>query len=205
MPDPEPKWDALIRDCFRHPNDEATLARFFGAILPFLSAALLATYSRDQEIVKDALQSAFTKYIEIFRKGRGKSQELVVGYFVVVAKNCLIDELRRRKGHVPIDEVAESELPAFSAPDDDERASRMLLLQYGMMRLDSRCQFILESYYIDEVDAASLANWLRIAPDSVHMAIKRCRDRLRSILAEPKMVSARQLLEPENVEPKKHD
>jgi hypothetical protein len=48
----------------------------------------------------------------------------------------------------------------------------------------TRCQFILESYYIDDVDARKLAAWLNISPDSVHRAIKRCRDGLRAVLAD---------------------
>ena len=188
MHESEPNWDALIRNCFSHPGDEATLGHFFGALLPYLSAALLATYSRDRETVQDALQSAFIKYMSIFKKGQ-EGRELSIGYFVVIARNCLIDELRRRKGQVPIDEIAESDLPSVPASDMDEGDTRMVLLQYAMMRLDPRCQFILESYYIDEMDVVKLADWLGIASDSVHMAIKRCRDRLRSMLTESKMVT----------------
>jgi RNA polymerase sigma factor (sigma-70 family) len=179
----EPNWDALIRDCFRHPQDEATLGRFFEAFLPYLTAALLATYTGDREIVRDALQSAFLKYINIFRKAENRN--LSIGYFVVVAKNCLIDELRRHKGEIPIDEVAETELPSVQASSEDDREVRMTLLQYAMMQLDPRCRFVLESYYIDQIEAAKLAGRLSVAPDSVHMVIKRCRDRLRQILAEP--------------------
>jgi len=180
----EPNWDALIGDCFRHPHDDAVLGRFFEPLLPYLTAALLATYTRDREIVWDALQSAFLKYINLFRKG--ENRDLAIGYFVVVAKNCLIDELRRRKGEVPIDEVAETELPSVQASGEDEREARMTLLQYAMLQLDPRCQYVLESYYIDGMNSAKLAEWLSVAPDSVHMVIKRCRDRLRQILAEPK-------------------
>jgi len=181
--DLEPEWEALIEDCFRHPEDQSRLTRFFQGILPYLRAALAATYSHDPSILQDALQSAFIKYIEIFRKGH-KSGKLQLGYFIVVAKNCLIDELRRRKGQVPIDELTDRELPILQREDMNEREDRMLLLQYAMTRLDARCQAILESYYIDETDAATLASWLGLARDSVHMAIKRCRDRLRSILSE---------------------
>jgi RNA polymerase sigma factor (sigma-70 family) len=181
----EPNWDALIRECFRHPKDEAALGGFFEALLPYLTAALLGTYTGDREIVRDALQSAFLKYINIFRR-KGENRDLAIGYFVVVAKNSLIDELRRRKGEIPIDEVAETELPFVQAVGEDDREARMMLLQYAMLQLDPRCQFVLESYYIDEMGAAKLAERLSVAPDSVHMVIKRCRDRLRQILAEPR-------------------
>jgi RNA polymerase sigma factor (sigma-70 family) len=180
----EPNWDALIRDCFRYPKDETTLGRFFEALLPYLTAALLATYTGDREIVRDALQSAFLKYINIFRKA--ENRDLAIGYFVVVAKNCLIDELRRRKGEIPIDEVAETELPSVQASSEDDREARMTLLQYAMLQLDPRCQYVLESYYINEMKTAELAERLSIAPESVPMITKRCRERLRQILAEPR-------------------
>jgi RNA polymerase sigma-70 factor (ECF subfamily) len=165
------------------PKDESTLGRFFEALLPYLTAALLATYTGDREIVRDALQSAFLKYINIFRKA--ETRDLAIGYFVVVAKNCLIDELRHRKGEIPIDEVAETELPSVQASTEDDREARMTLLQYAMMQLDPRCQFVLESYYINAMKTADLAERLSIAPESVPMVTKRCRERLRQILAEP--------------------
>jgi len=180
----EPNWDALIRDCFRHPKDETTLGRFFEALLPYLTAALLATYTGDREIVRDALQSAFLKYINFFRKA--ENRDLAIGYFVVVAKNCLIDELRRRKGEVPIDEVAENELPFVQASSEDDREARMTLLQYAMLQLDPRCQYVLESYYINQMSTEKLAERLSVAPESVPMVTKRCRERLRQILAEPR-------------------
>jgi RNA polymerase sigma factor (sigma-70 family) len=178
----EPDWDALIQDCFEHPRSHAILGRFFEAILPYLRAALSARSIGDRSLIEDALQSAFVKYMDIFQKGPIRRVNL--GYFVVVAKNGLIDELRRRKGHLAIDDVAESELPSVSASTTDENSDRILLIQHAMAQLDSRCQFILESYYIDEVDAIRLAGWLKIAPDSVHVAIKRCRDRLKTAVAK---------------------
>ena len=37
---------------------------------------------------------------------------------------------------------------------EDEREARMTLLQYAMLQLDPRCQYVLESYYIDEMSPA---------------------------------------------------
>jgi RNA polymerase sigma factor (sigma-70 family) len=179
----EPDWNSLIEDCFKRPQDNSRLSRFIESLLPYLRAALTATYSQDPTIVQDALQSAFVKYIEIFRKGK-KSGKLQLGYFVVIAKNCLIDELRRRKGQIPIDELAQEEIPIHQTADTQNFEDRMVFLQYAMSRLDPRCQSVLESYYIDEIDAARLAGWLDVSGESVHMIIKRCRDRLRSVVAE---------------------
>jgi RNA polymerase sigma factor (sigma-70 family) len=182
LKDLEPNWDALIQDCFEHPRSLASQGRFFEAILPYLRAALTSRYFGDRSLIEDALQSAFVKYMEIFQKM--PKRRLNIGYFVVVAKNCLIDELRRRKGHLAIDDVAEDELPSVPATTMDDQDGRMLLIQHAMMQLDPRCQFILESYYINEVDARKLAEWLKIAPDSVHAAVKRCRDRLKAAVTD---------------------
>lgn len=177
----ESHWDGLIRDCFLHPRDERPLTRFFDEFSPYLRAILVSTFSRDLSIVEDALQSAFVKFLIIFRSEQ--KVPLHIGYFVVIAKNCLIDELRRRKGYVSLDEVAETELPNIPAPEMNAPEIRMMLLQNALLQMDARCRFILESYYVNEVDAHTLATELRISPDSVYMAIKRCRDKLRGILS----------------------
>lgn len=177
MTDLEPAWGALVQDCFEHPQSSAALGRFFEAVAPYLRAALTSRYYGDPSLIEDALQSAFLKFMVIFRETPRRS--LNIGYFVVVTWNSLMDELRRRKGHLAIDELAESELPNMPAPAAQELDHRLSLLQHAMTRLDSRCQFILQSYYLNEVDPKKLAEWLKISPDSVHMAIKRCRDRLR--------------------------
>ena len=59
--------------------------------------------------------------------------------------------------------------------------ARIIILQ-AMMRLERRCQFILESYYIKDMCSEDLARRLGVQPGSVHMAIKRCRDQLKKIL-----------------------
>jgi len=176
----EPDWACLIRDCFNHPNDEAILTRFFHESLPYIRAALLAVYSRDVSVVEDALQDACLKYLAIFKKK--PEGDFSIGYFIVVARHCLIDELRRRKGHLPLDDMTEAELPATNSSLDSY--FRMLMVQHALFKMDPRCQFVLQSYYINETDPKILASWLAIGQDSIHMVIKRCRDRLRTIISE---------------------
>ncbi len=180
MTENEPDWGVLIRDCFNRPNDDAVLTTFFNASLPYIRASLLALYSREVGIVEDALQTACLKFLTIFRNKAHSNFSL--GYFIVIARNCLIDELRRRKGHLPIDDVAEAELPSTSHTAGADL--KMLLMQNALLQMDVRCQFVLQSYYINETDPKVLASWLEISPESIHMTIKRCRDRLKKILSE---------------------
>jgi RNA polymerase sigma factor (sigma-70 family) len=185
--DREPDLNALIDDCFEHPSDNLRLGRFFAAVLPFLKAALVATYPRDLSIVEDAIQSSLIKYLDIFRRGRkrdsgGRDIKISEAYFLVVARNCLIDEVRRRKGRVALDEVGEAEYVSIADESALDREARMLALNHAMLQLDRRCQYILDRYYIQELDSRSLAAQLGISPESVYMAIKRCRDKLRELL-----------------------
>lgn len=187
MTSDEPDLNALIDECFEHPADNLTLGRFFSAVLPFLKAALVATYPRDLGIVEDAIQSSLIKYLDIFRRGRkrdshGREIKVTEAYFLVVARNCLIDELRRRKGRVALDEIREAEYTSIVDEHAPDGEGRMLVLNHAMLQLDRRCQYILDRYYIQELDSRTLAAKLGISPESVHMAIKRCRDRLRKLL-----------------------
>jgi RNA polymerase sigma factor (sigma-70 family) len=174
--DPEPDWPALIAACYAHPHSDGPLGRFFEALTPYLRAALAVRSISDPTLVDDALQATFLKSLKLF--AQTPSPPVGVGYFVVMAKHCLIDELRRRRGHLRIDEIAESDLPQTpgKGPEPDDR---LLLIQYGLARMEPRCRFVLERYYIDEVDSRALAKQLQVGPDSVHVVIKRCRDRLR--------------------------
>lgn len=172
----EPDFGAIIQDCFREPQDLETLTRFDAVFRPHLLAVLVAM-CHDPSLTEDAYHSALIKFIEIFRAGQRPGIDYAA-YFVAIAKNCLIDELRSRQRHLPIDELFEV---GIVPPQPDEAA--IVILQ-AMMRLDRRCQFILESYYITQMSAVELAQHLGVRPNSVHMAIKRCRDKLRNILEE---------------------
>lgn len=167
---------ARIRACFESPDDLGVLTTFDQAFRP-LMMAILASLDKDE--AEDAYQSAFVKYIQIFRSGQVPSNP--EAYFVAIAKNCLIDAKRKAKRVLLIDRDLND--VGHRGSDDPTAASdeRMALLG-AIAQLDRRCQFIIEAYYVRELPSPELASRLGIAPESVHMAIKRCRDRLGAIL-----------------------
>jgi RNA polymerase sigma factor (sigma-70 family) len=174
----ESDLEAIINRCFSDPS-EAPLTALDVVLRPHLLAVLTAMYPRDPTLAEDAYQSAFIKFIKIFRKGP-RSGIFYPAYFVAVAKNCLIDEIRRGGKHVPLDEVFDEHL---ALPEDERTEARVVILQ-ALTKLDRRCEFILERYYIMEMDSRDLARQLGVTAESVHMAVKRCRDRLRAILSD---------------------
>lgn len=178
MTENEPDLDAIVRDCARNPDDVEAFQRLDAAFRPLLLVLLASLYQTDPSLAEDAYQSAFVKFIEALRAGR---QPTYAAYFISIAKNCLIDEIRHQQRQVPLLEVFEEEF-ASALPDAlDQNEARIVVLE-AMMRLDRRCQFIVESYYIADMSASQLARHLDVRPGSVHMAIKRCRDKLRQIL-----------------------
>jgi DNA-directed RNA polymerase specialized sigma24 family protein len=95
-------FEALIRDCFRHPGDVERLARFNGAFRPYLLAVLASLSGRDPSLAEDACQAALLKFIGIFRDGPRPGINYKA-YFLAIAKHSLIDEARHRQRHVPME------------------------------------------------------------------------------------------------------
>lgn len=178
MTENEPDLDAIVRDCARNPENDAAFQRLDAAFRPLLLVLLGTLYSTDPSLAEDAYQSAFVKFIEAVRAGR---RPKYAAYFIRIARNCMIDEIRRQQRQVPLSEVLEEDV-ALTLPNVlDQNEARILVLE-ATKRLDPRCQFIVESYYIADMSALQLARLLDVRPGSVHMAIKRCRDKLREIL-----------------------
>src|SRR6266478_5560934 len=102
------EFGEIVRDCFRQPEKPSCLERLDRFLRPRLLAILVATYRTDPSLAEDAYHSAFIRYIGIFKQGPkpGVNYE---GYFVAVAKHCLIDEIRRARRFVPFDQLLEDE------------------------------------------------------------------------------------------------
>src|SRR3979490_714190 len=93
-----------IELCFSDPQNESHLRTFDDLFRPLVMAVLGSLYPKDPAFVEDASQSAFIKYIEIFSRGK-KHGVVYDAYFVAIAKNSLLDELRRNAKEVPLDEI----------------------------------------------------------------------------------------------------
>ena len=168
-------FEAMIRGCFQSPDDIDALTRFEGAFRPYLTA-VLRKYYPDPSLTADVYQMAFIKFIELFRGGQ-RPRTHYRAYLIAIAKHCLIDEIRRMRRSVSLSQVCEEEITQAAA-NTIELTEFRLLVHEAMKRLDRRGQFVLESYYLRGMPAAELARYLRIQPNSAHMAIKRCRAQL---------------------------
>jgi RNA polymerase sigma factor (sigma-70 family) len=174
------KITRAIYTCFEDPDNVEKLEAFDGLFRPFMLAVLVSMTPDDPGFAEDAYQTAFVKFIQIFRGGR-KPSIRYDAYFVAVAKHCLIDELRSRSRTSSIEEL-------LDCVSDDREAKRIesldrnIALFQGLSRLARRCHYLLESYYIRGATIDELSISLGIQKGSVQTAISRCREALRRII-----------------------
>lgn len=173
--------DRLIRVCFENPTDEDTLTSFYDGFRPYVLAILISLGREGASLSEDAYQSAFLKYMSIFVAGKDRRIDYVP-YFVAIAKHGLIDEQRRQRRHVPIDDLLEGDVAGLG-PDETLRRDARLALLEAIPRLGHKCHAVLERYYVAGIGVAELAGFLGIAENSVYVVLQRCREELKSLIS----------------------
>ena len=167
---------AAIERCFGDQSEENL--RDLDGVLRRRIYAILASVRRSPEFVEDAYQSAFIKYLGILRDGK-KTGINYEAYFVVVAKNCLLDELRKEGKRIPLDDIEEELLAGEHGAAEVEAG---IIILEAMSKLDRRCQFLLESHYINSLSDQEIAKRLSIEPKSVPVLVSRCKTSLLQAL-----------------------
>lgn len=170
---------AAIDLCFKNPQNEAHLRSFDKLFRPRIMAILVSVYRRDIAFTEDAYQAALVKYIQIFREGR-KEGVLYDAYFVAIAKNSLLDELRKAAKHVSLEQILP--LPVSPQPSALDEAEARLAFFEALSKLDRRCQFMIEASYINGMSDGELAKRLKIQVQSVPVLLSRCKEALKTRL-----------------------
>jgi RNA polymerase sigma factor (sigma-70 family) len=178
-----PNFKGLIERCFGGPDQDQAIEDLCTAIRPYLLVMLISLSPTNPAVAEDALQNAFVKMIQLFKGTKRPVPIITEGYLATIAKHCLLDELRRQEHHVNIDDLMEQGIRSTEANKEDAEPISEEIILLALNRLDAKCQFILESYYIRNIGVSELAKRLDISPASVYMTMKRCRDRLREILS----------------------
>ena len=171
----------LIELCYEYPNSSHHLVNFDQAFQLHI-IAILVSMVRDRSLAEDAYRSALVKFIRLFREGqRPVSKRAYVSYFVSIAKNCLVDELRQRQRTVPLDDLlAESNVPELQVTVDMD--ARIAVIK-AMSLLERRCRYLLEGYYLVGFPIRDLALKLKIQENSAYVVLQRCRDELKKLLS----------------------
>jgi RNA polymerase sigma factor (sigma-70 family) len=171
--------EALFEICNSTPTD-SNLEVLFERSRPFVASMLISSFPEDLSIVEDALQDAYLK-IFILLKGR-RSQIRSVNYLIVIAKNCLVDELRKRRGRIHLDELTHNDLLQLSDSVDRHIENQIIIIA-AMRRLDQRTRYVLDSYYLQGRPSEDIARELGIGRESIYTILKRSREYFRSVVA----------------------
>lgn len=174
------EFESLVRPCFELGELQArSIDLFCSKFRPYLWIILSRLSPSDLSMAEDALQESFIKYIDIFR--RGNAPIVFPGYYVTIAKRCLIDEMRRRRRNVELEELLRFH-PAAEEMFHPSVAEFEDIVISTLDRIDGRCRFVLERYYLAGIKGSTLAREIGISPKSLPMIVKRCRDQLRALV-----------------------
>ncbi len=170
--------EVLFQKCVNVPNN-SNFQVLFERSRPLLAATLISSFPSDISIVEDALQDAYLKIFVMLKKRQLEIRS--VNYLVVIAKNCLVDELRKRKGKVTLDELTQDEHPRY-CDEDGSRAENLGIIIAAMTKLDQRTKFVLESYYLQERHSREIAKDIGVQHESIYMILKRSREYFRAVI-----------------------
>jgi RNA polymerase sigma factor (sigma-70 family) len=171
--------EEAIRRCFEFPDDQDVLTEFDRLFRPVVMIALSRIARRSATMIEDAYQSAFIKYIRLFRE-KQHSAHNYTNYFLAIAKNTLIDALRADHRATNLEGLWEE---MFAGGDQQDSALNRVLLLEAMMLVGPRCHYLLDRYYLGGAPVAEIAKVLTVAPASVYVLLQRCRDELRRLLS----------------------
>ena len=170
-----------IEECFRRKGDPASLERFNNALEGHVKAILATISGGDRDLVHDAYGDVFIKYITLFRQGKKAGKAYRPEYFVAMAKNCLIDALRKKKKTVSIDSLFAETLPRYNPKTACDEENK-IALQMALLKLPPRDRYILEKHYIEGMTDEELAINIGVSPSSIPMLIKRAKEKLKKIV-----------------------
>lgn len=157
---------------------------------------------RDPDDADDAAQEALIAIVRGLPHFDGRSLFSTWAYRVTT--NCCLDELRRRRRRpLPIDESdVPTEASTDALPDEElERSATRLALSAALERLPEEFRMPLVLRDIADLDYATIAEILDLAPGTVRSRISRGRARLADALSSSESDDTGNRIAPTDVQP----
>lgn len=186
----------LVRQCVAGDREAwRRLLQRFGALVAHAVRQTLQRVLKkvDPNQVDDAVQSVWLSLCaDGCRRLRGfEGKSALSTWLTVLSTRRALDFIRTemRKGalrHVHLDDEERDLVKELQAPEEEESFSldEFFLLYETMERLPADDRLILKMYYLDGLSYRSIAEVLKVAPNTVSSYILRARERLKKCIKE---------------------
>jgi RNA polymerase sigma-70 factor, ECF subfamily len=138
---------------------------------------------RNRDDAEDAVQETLLRAEEV--KERYRSSEYPCAWFVQIARNLCLDELRRRKRGMTQEDASiddEWRFTAQIAPPPDDTSIRVLAVEACLKRLTPREEEVVRLFLLEDLTWDEVAKALGATVGSVRNDYERARRRLKQFL-----------------------
>jgi len=158
-------------------GDEAAFHEFHALYFPRLLRYLLVVSRGQEDLAREALQLTFVRVARRVRKF--ESETAFWNWLAVLARNCAVDELRKRTRQQNLLARFFQQRPADAANEDLEFQN---LVEQEIARLPDDERLLLERKYFAEETARSLAEELQITEKAMESRLLRIRSKLKTLV-----------------------
>jgi RNA polymerase sigma factor (sigma-70 family) len=180
--EPEPP-DVLALTARLSRGDEAAFHEFHKLYFSRLLCYLFVVTGGQEEIAREALQLTFVRVARHVRKF--DSETAFWNWLVVLARNCAVDELRKRNRQQSLLARFFNQRPAGADLKDDEADERFLkLLEKEIAHLPDDERRLLERKYFAGETARGIAEEFQVTEKAMESRLLRIRRKLKMVMLD---------------------
>jgi RNA polymerase sigma-70 factor (ECF subfamily) len=160
-----------------HPLTEDQLRGIYRGTIDRLYGYVSRRCGGDRALAEDVTQETWLRAV---REWRNKGvPEVPLAWLTTVARNLLLNELRKRRP-LPLDDVSPAELMgAVEAGGASDSAEVAAMVNQALARLPDPQSRLLEAFHFDRIRCAQIAESLGISERAVEGRLRRARESLR--------------------------
>jgi RNA polymerase sigma factor (sigma-70 family) len=181
--EPEPPANVLALTIRLSRGDEAAFHEFHKLYFSRLFRYLFVVTGGQEEIAREAVQLAFVRVARHVRKF--DSEAAFWNWLAVLARNCAVDELRKRNRQQSLLARFFNQRPAGADLKDDEADEQFLkLLEKEIAGLPEDERRLLERKYFAEKTASGLAGEFQVSEKAMESRLLRIRRKLKMAMLD---------------------
>jgi RNA polymerase sigma factor (sigma-70 family) len=179
----KPPLDVLTLTTRMSRGEEAAFQEFYQLYFNRLLHYLFVVTAGQEELAREALQSTFVRVARRVR--RFDSEAAFWNWLAVLARNCAIDELRKRSRHQNLLARFFQRRPAdadLATADAEEQFLKLMEKEIASLPEDERS--LLERKYFAEETARGLAEEFQITEKAMESRLLRIRRKLKTMILD---------------------